>query len=267
MTPAAYCGVTGLRPTYGLVSRYGAMALSWTMDKLGPMCRTAEDCGIVLQTIAGKDDNDPGTAGRSFYFAPQFQTDPKTIRAGFAATDFEDWAEPATRPVFKQALDAFKSMGVTLVETKLPDYPYGMLTGTVIGAEGASIFEELIASERVDELADKKQIAGLKAAAETAALDYLKAMRIRRLIQQDFRQLWTDLDVLIAPASLGRRDENHASVGCAWPYSCIESWGRACCPWSRRGISPVCRRCHCPADSRKDCPLRSSWSAGRSAKI
>ena len=203
VTPAAYCGVTGLRPTYGLVSRYGAMALSWTLDKLGPMCRTAEDCGIVLQTIAGKDDNDPGTAGRSFYFSPQFQKDPKTIRAGYAPGDFEDWAEPATRPVFKQALDAFKSMGVTLVETKLPDYPYGMITGTVIGTEGASVFEELIESKRVDELADKKQIAGLKAAAETAALDYLKAMRIRRLIQQDFRQLWTDLDVLIAPAELG----------------------------------------------------------------
>jgi aspartyl-tRNA(Asn)/glutamyl-tRNA(Gln) amidotransferase subunit A len=179
------------------------MALSWTMDKLGPMCRTAEDCGIVLQTIAGKDDKDPGTAGRSFYFAPQFQKDPKTIRAGYAPADFEDSAEPATRPVFKQALDVFRSMGITLVETKLPDYPYGSITGTVIGAEGASVFEELIESKRVDELADKKQIAGLKAAAGIAARDYLKAMRIRRLIQHDFRQMWTDLDVLIAPARLG----------------------------------------------------------------
>ena len=76
----------------------------------------------------------------------------------------------------------------------------------MIDAEGASIFEELIESKRVDELADKKQIAGLKAAAETAALDYLKAMRIRRLIQQDFRQLWTDLDVLIAPRRTRGRD-------------------------------------------------------------
>ena len=127
-------------------------------------------------------------------------------------------------------LDAFKSMGVTLVETKLPDYPYGMITGTVIGAEGASVFEELIESKRVDELADKKQIAGLKAAAETAALDYLKAMRIRRLIQQDFRQLWTDLDVLIAPGGTRGRDENHTSVGCAWPNSCVESWSGAAVP-------------------------------------
>jgi aspartyl-tRNA(Asn)/glutamyl-tRNA(Gln) amidotransferase subunit A len=65
LTPSAFCGVTGLRPTYGLVSRTGAMALSWTMDKIGPMCRSAEDCGLVLQAISGKDSEDPGSAGKS----------------------------------------------------------------------------------------------------------------------------------------------------------------------------------------------------------
>src|SRR5436190_11464051 len=72
LTPAAYCGVTGLRPTYGLVSRFGAMPLAWTLDKIGPMCRSAEDCGLVLAAIAGGDSNDPGSAGKNFYFAPQF---------------------------------------------------------------------------------------------------------------------------------------------------------------------------------------------------
>ena len=72
VTPAAFCGVTGLRPTYGLVSRHGAMALSWTLDKIGPMCRSAEDCGLVLQVIAGSDSNDPGSAGKSFYYTPQY---------------------------------------------------------------------------------------------------------------------------------------------------------------------------------------------------
>jgi aspartyl-tRNA(Asn)/glutamyl-tRNA(Gln) amidotransferase subunit A len=67
LTPAAFCGVTALRPTYGLVSRYGAMPLSWTLDKLGPFCHSAEDCGLVLETIAGGDHRDPGTAGKSFY--------------------------------------------------------------------------------------------------------------------------------------------------------------------------------------------------------
>ena len=72
VTPAAYCGVTALRPTYGLVSRYGAMALSWTLDKLGPFARTAEDCGLILQVIAGEDSRDPGSAGKSFYYTPQY---------------------------------------------------------------------------------------------------------------------------------------------------------------------------------------------------
>ena len=203
VTPSAFCGVTGLRPTYGLVSRYGAMALSWTMDKLGPMCHTAEDCGLVLQAIAGKDEKDPGTAGKSFYFAPQFARDLKTVRAGFAPVDFEEWAEPPTRPLFQEALAAIKSLGVTFVETELTELPYGAATGTVIDAEGASIFEELVESDRVNELADKKQIAGLRAAMDISARDYLKAMRVRRLIQQEFRRLFTGIDVLIAPARLG----------------------------------------------------------------
>src|SRR5579872_4592703 len=75
LTPSAFCGVTGLRPTYGLVSRHGAMALSWTLDKIGPMCRSAEDCGLVLHEIAGADSQDPATAGKSFYYAPQFTRD------------------------------------------------------------------------------------------------------------------------------------------------------------------------------------------------
>src|SRR5215472_8934995 len=72
LTPAAFCGVTGLRPTYGLVSRRGAMALSWTLDKIGPMCRSAEDCAVVLQAISGGDGLDPGSAGRSFRYSPQY---------------------------------------------------------------------------------------------------------------------------------------------------------------------------------------------------
>ena len=72
VTPASFCGVTALRPTYGLVSRYGAMALSWTLDKLGPFARSAEDCGLILATIAGGDRKDPGSAGRSFYYTPEY---------------------------------------------------------------------------------------------------------------------------------------------------------------------------------------------------
>src|SRR5271169_3775217 len=87
VTPASFCGVTALRPTYGLVSRHGAMALSWTMDKIGPLCRSAEDCALVLETIAGADPDDPGSAHKSFYYAPQYARDLKDIRIGFATVD------------------------------------------------------------------------------------------------------------------------------------------------------------------------------------
>ncbi|HYP14089.1 MAG TPA: amidase [Bryobacteraceae bacterium] len=200
LTPAAYCGVTGLRPTYGLVSRYGAMALSWTMDKIGPMCRSAEDCGLVLQVIAGKDDNDPASAGKSFYYAPQFTRELKTIRVGWNPRDFEEFADPATRPAFREALQVIRSFGVEMQEVSLGSLPYGAVTGTVISAEGSAAFEGLIESGRVDELADKKQIAGLRAGLDIGARDYLKAMRVRRLVQQEFRRILTNIDVLLAPS-------------------------------------------------------------------
>src|SRR6185369_4214033 len=199
LTPSAFCGVTGLRPTYGLVSRFGAMALSWTLDKIGPMCRTAEDCGLVLRVIAGSDNNDPASSGKSFYYAPRFTREMKDVKVGYAKVDFEEWADPSTRDAFRAALEVVKSIGVELVEVALPDLPYGPVTSTIISSEGASSFETLITSGKVDELADKRQIAGLKAALEIPARDYLKAMRIRRIIEQGVRQVLTDVDVILAP--------------------------------------------------------------------
>jgi aspartyl-tRNA(Asn)/glutamyl-tRNA(Gln) amidotransferase subunit A len=203
LTPSAYCGITGLRPTYGLVSRHGAMPLSWTMDKLGPMCHSAEDCGLVLAAIAGGDNNDPGSAGKSFYYAPEFARKMEEIRVGYAPVDFAEWAEPTARPAFDQALADLRALGVKVVEAKLPEFPYRAVVDTVIEAEAGSVFEPLIRSGKVDELADKKQIAGLKACLGISAPDYLKAMRIRSEIKQAFRKLYADIDVLLAPARYG----------------------------------------------------------------
>src|ERR1700683_98466 len=202
LTPSAFCGVTGLRPTYGLVSRHGAMALSWTLDKIGPIARSAEDCGLVLHEIAGADAADPASAGKSFYYAPQFARDLKEVKVGFAPVDYAEWADPAARPDFTKALETVRSLGVQMVETKLPDFPYGPTIGTIISSEAAPIFEPLIQSGKVDELADQKQIAGLKAGLEIPAKDYLKAMRIRSLMQEALRALFDDIDVLLAPARL-----------------------------------------------------------------
>ena len=202
LTPSAFCGITGLRPTYGLVSRHGAMPLSWTLDKIGPMCRSADDCGHVLHTIAGGDSEDPGSAGKSFYYTPQYARETKDIRVGFAPVDFSDWAEPAARADFAKALDTIKSLGVQINEAKLPVFPYGPIISTIISAEGSSVFEPLIQSGRVDELADQRQIAGLRAGLEIPAKDYLRAMRIRSLIQDALSELLYQVDVLVAPSRL-----------------------------------------------------------------
>src|SRR5579863_10408131 len=127
LTPSAFCGITGLRPTYGLVSRRGALALSWTLDKIGPMCRSAEDCGLVLHEIAGADADDPGSAGKSFYYAPQFARDLKEVKVGFAPIDFDESADPAARVGFQDALKLVKSLGMNIKEVEIPDFPYGAL--------------------------------------------------------------------------------------------------------------------------------------------
>jgi aspartyl-tRNA(Asn)/glutamyl-tRNA(Gln) amidotransferase subunit A len=200
LTPAAFCGVTGLRPTYGLVSRAGAMALSWTMDKIGPMCRSAEDCGIVLEAIAGGDTEDPGSARKPFYYAPQYQPTPDKLTVAWAPVDFEEWSEEALRPVLMAAVEALRSFGMKFVEKRLPDFPYGAMVSTIIAAEGASIFEPMIQDGRIDQLQDKAQIAGLRAGLEIPAKDYLKAMRLRRAASKAFLAEFQDVDLLLAPA-------------------------------------------------------------------
>ena len=204
VTPASFCGVTALRPTYGLVSRHGAMALSWTLDKLGPFCRSAEDCGLVLQVIAGKDSNDPGSAGKSFYYTPQYGRPLKELKIAYSPGDFTDRAEPSARPAFDAALGVLKAAGAQLMEIQWPQFPYGPVLSTVLAAEEAAIFEPLVESGKVDQLADKAQVAGLKAAADVSAKDYLKAMRIRRLIQEAFAmQVFSQVDALLAPGRSG----------------------------------------------------------------
>ena len=199
LTPAAYCGVTGLRPTYGLVSRRGAMALSWTLDKIGVLARSAECCGYVLEDISGADSDDPGSAGKTFYYSPQYERNMQDLHVGYARIDFADLLEEPYRPVFAKALAVVESLGVRMVETKTPEVPYGAVASSIIDAEAASIFETLIRSGQVDQLADVDQISGLKAALDFTAVDYLKAMRVRRQIVDGFHDLFADVDVLVAP--------------------------------------------------------------------
>jgi aspartyl-tRNA(Asn)/glutamyl-tRNA(Gln) amidotransferase subunit A len=208
LTPACFCGITGLRPTYGLVSRFGAMALSWTLDKVGVLARCADDCGYVLHEIAGSDDNDPGSAHKSFYYTPQYYRRFSDMRIGYAEIDFAEWPDAPLRPAFGNALSVVKSFCPQMVETKLPEFPYGPVIGAIIDSEAASVFEQFIRTGMVDRLADQAQIDGLKASLNYTALDYLKAMRVRTQILTAFHELFAGFDLLVAPTRFNLTDRS-----------------------------------------------------------
>ena len=201
-TPAAFCGVTGLRPTYGLISRHGAMALSWTLDKLGPMARTAEDCGSALQAMAGPDAADPSVSGKRFVpLAGRAATAAvRRVRVGLAEEDLGH-ATPEAKRALERGIIELRKVIPKVVRAVLPtDLPYGPMVSTVYGAEGATIFAELIDSGRVDELIDRRQAAGFRSALDIRARDYLHAQRLRTILSERFRELFRSVDVLLAPA-------------------------------------------------------------------
>ncbi len=202
-TPSAYCGVTGLRPTYGLVSRKGAMALSWTLDKLGPMARTAEDCAAVLEAIAGADAADRTTSGKRFkpMAARPAAAVAKRARIAFADEDIADHASPDAKRALEKGVEEFKRIAPNFVRATLPVMPFGPMVQTVYGSEGAEIFADLIEGKRFEQLIDARQKAGLRAALETKARDYLHAMRMRTRLQDALDSMFRDVDVIL---SVGR---------------------------------------------------------------
>jgi len=209
ITPSAFSGVSGLRPTYGRVSRHGAMALSWTMDKLGPMCRSAMDCGLVLNAIAGHDPHDGASRRETFaWWPPPWSQGNDSKRAkslagkrfGAVRPDFKASGDPQVGAAFDAALDVLQSLGAKLEMTELPDFPYGAVATTLYTAEAASIFRPFIESGEVNELIDETQKAGLIAALSLPATDYLDAMRIRAQIQDSVAKLFEKYDALVAPS-------------------------------------------------------------------
>lgn len=203
ITPAAFCGVTGLRPTYGMVSRHGAMALSWTLDKLGPMCRTADDCGIVLNAVAGRDPLDASSLSSNFrYPKTANQKGRKSIRVGVLKDSFEK-AQDKVRENFLASLEVLKGMDKTLrieMNVVLPDFPYGAAVGTIVDAEGASAFRDLIESGRVGELASPEGRTGGFAASLVTAVDYLHAMRMRVPMRRAWNEMFQKYDLIVAPS-------------------------------------------------------------------
>src|SRR5438270_1723634 len=206
ITPAAYCGLSGLRPTYGAVSRHGAMALSWTLDKLGPMCRSALDCGLVLSFVAGRDPLDP--TSRASEQLPRYspagqllnpRRRAKRLRVAVMKDSYEK-AQEEVRKNFLASLEVLKHFADVEMDVKLPDFPYGPAVGTIVNAEGASAFRDLIESGRVKELASPEGRRGGFATSLVTAVDYLHAMRMRAPMRRAWGQMFKKFDALVAPS-------------------------------------------------------------------
>jgi aspartyl-tRNA(Asn)/glutamyl-tRNA(Gln) amidotransferase subunit A len=197
LTPAAFSGVSGLRPTYGLVSRHGAMALCWTLDKLGPMGRSADDCALVLSTIAGPDPRDTTTVERGFEYSDRVMP---TGRPRLAVPrGVTEKVQPAVRENFEQSLVALKKFADVSTDVEWPDFPWGPAVSAIVGAEGASAFLELIESGRVKQLRCPKDRHGGYAGTLIPAVDYLQAMRLRVPMKKALEKLFGEYDAIVAP--------------------------------------------------------------------
>jgi len=196
-SPSTRCGATGLRPTFGRVPRTGAMALSWSMDKLGPITRSVEDCALVLDAIHGNDGHDP--TARDAAFSWDARVTPRTLRVGFLQSAFD--RAHSTKAFDDAALDVLRSLGARLTPVELPDFPWNALT-LILRAEAAAAFDELTRSGRDREMVGQDKDAWpntFRVARFIPAVDYVNANRVRTRAMSAMGSIMSKLDVLVAP--------------------------------------------------------------------
>jgi len=213
MSPASRCGVTGLRPTFGRVSRYGAMALSWTMDKIGPMCRCAEDCALVLRAISGPDGKDNSIIDVPFNW--DATADVRKLRVGYLKASFEreipeDPANPEraqrareNRKIDVVALDTIRSLGIELKPIELPAFDAEAL-GFILSVESAAAFDDLTRSGNLDQMSQPPErsswVETFRLHRFVPAVEYIQANRARYQLMEEFHKLFADIDLFIGSA-------------------------------------------------------------------
>ncbi|MCZ6794104.1 MAG: amidase [Planctomycetota bacterium] len=201
-SPSARCGTSGLRPTFGRVSRAGAMALCWSLDKVGPMCRTVEDCALVVDAIAGPDPSDPATRDNPLNI--DMTRSVSGVRVGHVPDDFEK-----AGPEDRRLLEILERRGARLVEARRPEGDFARLIGFLIDVEAATAFDELTRQGLDDQLKWQETRAWpnkFRAARLVTAVEYLQAARLRRRAMTACAELFADIDVFVAPSRRGGLD-------------------------------------------------------------
>jgi Asp-tRNA(Asn)/Glu-tRNA(Gln) amidotransferase A subunit family amidase len=209
VSPSAENGVTGLRPTYGRVSRYGAMALSWTMDKIGPMCRTVEDCAIAFNAIYGSDGRDVTVVDAPFVWDPV--TPLSRYRIGYLKNEIEDVpndlegerreARIAQNKLMGEAVDVFRTLGARVEPIALPDFPVGAIR-FVLSAEAAASFDDLTRSKGIDTLTAQGRgdwPTTFRTSRFIPAVEYIRAQQARTLLMREMDTLMQTCDAFLSP--------------------------------------------------------------------
>ena len=198
-SPSTTNGITGLRPTYGRVSRHGVMSLSWSMDKVGPMTRSAEDCAIVYSIISGKDAKDQTTTAYPDGFEPE--KDISTLRVGYLKKDIEN-DTTLSKENSERAIKTFEKLGLKLTEVELPeDMPYQGFD-IILRAEAGAFFDDLVRSGDVDQMVEqgqKSRANSLRQSRFIPAVEYLQANRHRQVLIEKMNAIMKEYDVLISP--------------------------------------------------------------------
>jgi len=201
VSPSTRCGVTGLRPTYGRVSRYRAMALSWSMDKIGPICRTVEDCALVFDAIYGPDGKDLTLVDLPFNWNANL--DVKKLRVGYFKNAFEAERENKQAKANDEAvLDTLHSLGIDLIPMELPDYPISAMR-FILSAEAAAAFDELTRTNRDDLLVRQIKNAWpnvFRQARMIPAVEYIQANRLRTMVMEAMAKTMSKVDVFVTPS-------------------------------------------------------------------
>ena len=206
VSPASACGVVGLRPTYGRISRHGCMTLRWTLDKVGPLTRSVVDAGLVLEALHGPDGKDETAA--DVPFRSNLSPDIRGMRIGFVASEIqgsegdERQAGAARRPFYDAAMDFFRKAGATLVPVAYPELPASAIYG-ILNAEAGAMFDELVRTGSINELADKGpngRANQLRASRFIPAVEYIRAQRVRTLLLHRMNALFDSVDILLAPS-------------------------------------------------------------------
>ncbi|MGE5204612.1 MAG: amidase [Chlamydiota bacterium] len=194
--PSAWCGIAGLRPSFGRVSRHGAMAIAYTMDKLGPMARTADDCGLILSVIAGHDPQDHDSLPASLAAFPYKEMATAGPWRIGRLTNVWNKTDPGLEQAVEDALKVMERTGATIRDVQVPDGPYEEAAELTILMEAASAFQDLIHSGRCAELDDPMGRINGYASEQFTAPEYLQVQRVRLQLQGQIDKLFDEFDVL-----------------------------------------------------------------------